>query len=194
MASSSLGKSQREVTRLFHEVIPERAAHGPCVVLLDEVETLAADRQRLSLEANPIDVHRATDAALAGIDLLARRARNVLLLATTNFRAAVDRALLSRADWIEEIGPPGEEARRAIIRDSLRTLATRWPEVGRLDQQVPEFARASAGLDGRRLRKAIISAAAASLEAAQDPNKLRAEHVMEVLSGAAAAQAGAAAR
>ena len=84
-------------------IATEHAANGPCVVLLDEVETLAADRQRLSLEANPIDVHRATDAALAGIDLLARRARNVLLLATTNFRAAVDRALLSRADWIEEI-------------------------------------------------------------------------------------------
>lgn len=194
MASSSLGKSQREVTRLFQQVIPERAANSPCIVLLDEVETLAADRQRLSLEANPIDVHRATDAALAGIDLLARKARNVLLLATTNFRTAVDRALLSRADWIEEIGPPGEEARRVIILDSLQTLASRWPGVTQLCDHAADFARASAGLDGRRLRKAIISAAAASLETAQDPNKLRAEHVMQVLATVTAAQVEGTAR
>jgi hypothetical protein len=34
----------------------------PLIVLLDEVETLAADRDKPSLEANPIDVHRATHA------------------------------------------------------------------------------------------------------------------------------------
>ena len=61
LASSSLGKSQREVTKLFQQTIPEYANEGPCIVLLDEVETIVADRQRLSLEANPIDVHRATE-------------------------------------------------------------------------------------------------------------------------------------
>ena len=93
LTSAALGRSQKEVAKLFHQVIPEHAADGPCVVLLDEVETLAPDRQRMSLEANPIDVHRATDAALAGIDLLTRTHRNVLLIATTNFPEAVDRAL-----------------------------------------------------------------------------------------------------
>ena len=117
LTSASLGRSQKEVMKLFHETIPEYAAQGPCMVLLDEVETLAADRQQMSLEANPIDVHRATDAALAGIDLLARKHRNVLLIATTNFPRAVDEALMSRVDWKEEIGPPGPEARRAIITD-----------------------------------------------------------------------------
>lgn len=103
LASWALGRSQKEVTKLFHQIIPEYTAGGPCIALLDEVEALAPDRQRMSLEANPIDAHRATDAALAGIDLLTRKQRNVLLVATTNFPQAVDRALMSRADWIEEI-------------------------------------------------------------------------------------------
>jgi AAA+ superfamily predicted ATPase len=181
LASSSLGKSQKEVTKLFQQTIPESAGHGPTIVLLDEIETLAADRQRLSLEANPIDVHRATDAALSGIDLLCRKHRNTLLLATTNFPKAVDRALLSRADWIEDIGLPNGEARHAIIADALQQLAKRWPMVAELKSQMAAYVRASEGMDGRRLRKAIISAAASSVETAKDLNKLRPEHILQTL-------------
>lgn len=181
LASSSLGKSQKEVTKLFHQIIPERAAHGPCIVLLDEVETLAADRRRMSLEANPIDVHRATDAALAGVDLLTRQNRNVLLIATTNFPEAVDRALLSRADWIETIGLPNAAAREDIIADTLDQLATQWPQVAKLKNEMVAFVAASDGMDGRQLRKAIVSAAASSVETARDLNRLRPEHVIGTL-------------
>lgn len=181
LTSSSLGQSQKEVSKLFHQTIPEHADRTPCIVLLDEVETLAPDRRRMSLEANPIDVHRATDAALAGIDLLTRTHPNVLLVATTNFREAVDRALLSRADWIEEVGLPGVEARIQIITDVLAKLATAWPKVGDLKSHIGQFVTASEGLDGRRLRKAIISAAAASIETASDLNKLTPEHVLMTL-------------
>ncbi len=44
LASSSLGRSQQAVLRLLNSVIAERAQNGPLIVLLDEVETLAADR------------------------------------------------------------------------------------------------------------------------------------------------------
>lgn len=187
LTSSALGKSQKEVTKLFHQIIPEFAAGGPCVVLLDEVETLAPDRQRMSLEANPIDVHRATDAALAGLDLLTRKHRNVLLIATTNFPEAVDRALMSRADWVEEIGLPDAESRAAIITDALDQLATVWPRVSDLKAQIGSFVAASEGFDGRRLRKAIVSAAAVSVETARDLNKLKADHVLTTLKVVAAA-------
>ena len=181
LTSAALGRSQKEVAKLFHQVIPEYAADGPCVVLLDEVETLAPDRHRMSLEANPIDVHRATDAALAGIDLLTRKHRRVLLIATTNFPEAVDRALLSRADWVEYIGPPRAEARAAIIGDVLDRLATQWPRLADLRSDIGSFVAASEGLDGRRLRKAIISAAAVSIDTARDPNTLTADHVLQTL-------------
>lgn len=185
LGSASLGKSQKEVSKIFQQTIPEFAALGPTVVLLDEVETLAADRQRMSLDANPIDAHRATDAALAGIDLLCRKHRNTLLIATTNFPQAVDRALLSRADWIEDIGPPNADARREIILDTLGLLAKTWPRVADLSSHIAAFVHASDGMDGRRLRKAITAAGAISIETAQDLNQLRPEHVLQTLKRAA---------
>jgi AAA+ superfamily predicted ATPase len=183
--SSSHGKSQKEVTKLFVQTIPEFAAQGPAIVLLDEVETLAGDRQRMSLETNPIDAHRATDAALSGIDLLCRKHRNTLLIATTNFPKAVDRALLSRADWIEDVGLPSAESRQAIIADALFQLAKRWPKVVDLKSQMAAYVRASDGMDGRQLRKAIISAGASTIETAKDLNKLRPEHILQTLKLAA---------
>lgn len=189
LTSSALGRSQQQVAKLFHQTIPEFANGAPCIVLLDEVETLAPDRQRMSLETNPVDVHRATDAALAGLDLLTRQHRNILLIATTNFPQAVDRALLSRADWVEDIGLPSAEARADIIAETLDQLAKAWPNVAELKKSLPMFVAASDGLDGRRLRKSIVSAAAASVETALDLNKLKAEHVLSTLKSIARAQA-----
>ena len=182
LASSSLGKSQREVTKLFQQTIPEYANEGPCIVLLDEVETIVADRQRLSLEANPIDVHRATDAALAGVDALTRSHKNTLIIATTNFEDAVDRAFLSRADWIERIGPPNAEARATIFDEMIDAFANEWPKLAALKKRVPKFVELTDGLDGRRIRKALLAAFAARIEIARDPSLLTAEHVITTLS------------
>lgn len=101
LTSSALGRSQQAVAKLFEQTIPELTIDGPAVVLLDEVETLAVSRHKLSLEANPIDVHRATDAALSGMDRLTRDHRNVLLIATTNFPKALDAA---KFHWRTEMG------------------------------------------------------------------------------------------
>jgi pachytene checkpoint protein 2 len=124
LTSSALGRSQQAVAKLFEQTLPELTMDGPALVLLDEMETLAVSRHRLSLEANPIDVHRATDAALAGMDRLTREHRNILLIATTNFPKALDSAVLSRADHIEKIGLPNESARQEIILDTLQSVAT----------------------------------------------------------------------
>ena len=71
LTSSSLGRSQKDMHQFLNGTISEYAQQGPLIVLLDEVETLAVDRKKLSLDANPIDVHRATDAVLAALDHLA---------------------------------------------------------------------------------------------------------------------------
>jgi len=172
LASSALGRSQQAVAKLFAQTIPELAMDGVAIVLLDEVETLAVSRHQLSLEANPIDVHRATDAALAGMDRLARDYPNVLLLATTNFPKALDKAVLSRADHIEEIGLPNEPARREIISDTLKAIGNVWKNVRALETDVDRLARVAEGLDGRRIRKQIFAAIGSALETAKDPNKL----------------------
>lgn len=183
LASISPGQMQKEVTRLFQETLPELAFSGTVIVLLDEVDTLLVDRHRLSLEANPIDVHRSTDAALVGLDRLCRSHPNVLLLATTNFPQALDRALLSRADLIEEIGLPDGEARTQIITEMLQHLAIHWPAMEALKRDIRFFTAASEGIDGRRLRKTFIAAIASSPETARDPNQLQANHVISALQG-----------
>lgn len=181
LASSALGQSQQKVTQLFEETIPEAAREGPAIVLLDEVETLAAARNRLSLEANPADVQRAVDALLAGLDSLTLSRTDVLLVATTNFPEAVDRAFASRADLIEHIPLPGPEARRGIFQDSLAQLSAHWPQLRSLEADLERFVVASDGLDGRRIRKSFFAAAARSLETAKDINRLSADALIDTL-------------
>src|SRR5580704_4204866 len=143
LTSSALGRSQQAVAKLFEQTIPELAIGGVAIVLLDELETLAVSRHKLSLEANPVDVHRATDAALAGMDRLTRDHRNVLLIGTTNFPKALDKAVISRADHIEEIPLPNDAARREIILDSLRAISAVWKGVKGIEAEVARLSKAA---------------------------------------------------
>jgi pachytene checkpoint protein 2 len=183
LASSSLGRSQRAVEQLFSTLLDEHAAAGPMVVLLDEVETMFTDRAALSMDANPIDVHRAVDAALVGLDRLARQHPNVLIIATTNFKEAIDPALASRADWIVEIPLPDLAARRAILEHAVAAVAAAFPGArSLLEPEVLDRAAAlAAGVDGRQLRKAVAAACAVRVEAQGDPDRVSGEDLLTVL-------------
>jgi SpoVK/Ycf46/Vps4 family AAA+-type ATPase len=183
LASSSLGRSQRAVEQLFSTLLDEHAAAGPMVVLLDEVETMFTDRVALSMDANPIDVHRAVDAALVGLDRLARRHPNVLIIATTNFKKAIDPALASRADWIVEIPLPDLAARRAILEHAISAVAAAFPGAQNLlkPEVLDHAAELAAGVDGRRLRKAVAAACAVRAEAQGDPDRVSGEDLLTVL-------------
>jgi AAA+ superfamily predicted ATPase len=190
LASAGLGGSQRKVRRLLQETVAEYAAGGPLVLLLDEVETLAADRYRLSLEANPIDVHRATDAVLASLDELARSFPQLLVVATSNFVGAIDAALLSRADLVETIEPPDRDGVEAILRDTLEELEHEWPHIRGVAES-RDFGVAverAVGLDGRQLRKAVVAACAADPVTALNPGKLTADALIEAVAAATAAR------
>lgn len=174
LASAAHGKTQRAVTDLFAQSIAEAAASGPTMVLLDEVETLAADRAKLSLEANPVDVHRATDAVLVQLDMLAEEHPNLLFVATSNFPQAVDEAFLSRCDLILEIPLPNREACARILKDCLAGLASVYPDIGRLADArgIDECAAACVGLDGRAIRKMVANALAGDPETAMNPERV----------------------
>lgn len=180
LVSSALGRSQQAVRELLQTTIPEYAEQGPLIVLLDEVETLAADRRRLSLEANPVDVHRATDAVLASLDHLAAKYPGLLFIATSNFREAVDEALISRADLIEVIEKPDKEACRAILTDTLSALAEKVPKLRRLlgSKDFDKVVTEALGLDGREIRKAVIGAFTFSKEVALDLERMRIEDLV----------------
>ncbi len=160
LASASLGKSQQAVSHLLGTVIGERAEYGPLIVLLDEVETLASDRSKMSMEANPVDVHRATDAVLAQLDQLAVKYPQLLFIATSNFPKAIDGAFLSRVDQIVTIGLPPADACQRIVEDTLSALATKFRRIKALltQQEVASIGKLCVGLDGRQIRKAVLSA------------------------------------
>lgn len=193
LTSAAMGKTQRTVTELFSQTIAEVAASGPTIVILDEVETLAADRVKLSLEANPIDVHRATDAVLVQLDLLAEQFPALLFIATSNFPEAVDAAFTSRCDLISQIPMPNAQACDLILRDCLTGLGQVFPPIATL-QNSPEFTRLAAecvGLDGRTIRKVVANGMAQRQETAIDPNQLTINDLFAAAIKAKSARAAA---
>jgi SpoVK/Ycf46/Vps4 family AAA+-type ATPase len=169
-------ESQRNVTRLLTETIPEIAARRPFViVLIDEVESFAVRRSAASFEANPVDVHRATDAVLLGIDEIAKNLPSVLFVTTTNFIDAVDEAFLSRADLVMRFALPDRDTVGRILEHALGELAVQWPALLPLAQdarRLSELAALCEGWDGRRIRKLVLAALAQRLDVARDPSTL----------------------
>ena len=179
--SQMLGESQRAVARLFARTLPDLARRGrPTIVLLDEVESLAVNRSGASLETNPVDVHRATDAVLAGVDLVARSCPNLTFVATTNHVAGVDVAFLSRADAVEQMGLPGVAAIEEILRDTLREIAGADGSDARALATLAKSC-ADASLDARQVRKLVLRAVTSRRELAEDPARLRVQDVAEAL-------------
>ncbi len=186
LASAAHGKTQQAVSHLLGTVLAEESATGPCIVLLDEVETLAAARSKMSMEANPVDVHRATDAVLTQLDQLAAQYPQLLFLATSNFVGAIDEAFLSRADLVVTVDLPTPEACKAILLDTIVRLATVYPKLDGLRRapQIEKAAAAAVGLDARRIRKAVLSALAETKQIAANPETLTADAVLAAVQRA----------
>ena len=179
--SQLLGESQRSVARLFERTLPDLARRGhPTVVLLDEVESMAVSRSGASLETNPVDVHRATDAVLAGVDHVARTCPNVTFVATTNYRLGVDGAFLSRADILEEIGYPGLDAVTTILLDTIREL-TGAAEPDGTGLHDLALALVAASVDARQVRKLVLRAVCSTRELALNPETITVADVADAL-------------
>jgi AAA+ superfamily predicted ATPase len=185
--SEMLGESQRNITRLMTDTLPELAARRPhTIVLVDELESLAVRRSSASFTTNPVDVHRATDALLAGIDSVAAEHPRVLFVTTTNFPEAVDEAFLSRADLVVRLDLPDKTTIAAILRHSLEELAAIWPGLLPLaaDEALHEkLAGECVGWDGRRVRKIVLAALAQRREVARDPDQLSADELVSAVAG-----------
>jgi len=169
MPSQMLGESQRNVANLLEKSIPELAAQDlPVVVLIDEVTSVAVNRQMAMGGTDPVDVIRATDAALHGLDRLASDHPNVLLVATSNLEGAIDEAVLSRVDLAVELPVPNRDARVSILWDSLIELGSVLNSHGapvEVDREdLSDLAADLAGLSGRRLRKLVFEATLVAAE------------------------------
>lgn len=189
--SGEHGRTQREVHRVLTEVIPELAGDDYTVLVVDEVESLAIHRGSVSLEANPVDVHRTTDAVLTALDLLADVSPNVITVVTTNFPDLVDAALRSRADVTITVPLPSPEAVADILQSTLHAWAEQHPglkalvETGAIRTVAKDLS--SSGIDARQTRKFVLDVLSSDLSTAADPGSLTAA----ALQAAARARRGA---
>ena len=181
MMSAEHGQTQQAVSELLLEHVPDLCADGmPTIVLLDEVESMAVARSAASLAANPVDVHRATDAVLTALDQVTRKAPNIFFVVTSNYPDGLDEAFISRADVVLEIGLPDADALLAILADTLRAWGDAYPPLTRLanDKSLATTARALQGVDGRQARKLVPQAISSRLETALDPGRLTAADLL----------------
>lgn len=176
LPSEMLGESQRAVSRLLTKTIPEIAMRrATTIVLIDEVEAFAVARSAASFETNPVDLHRATDAVLMGLDQVAAMCPGLLFVATTNFIQAIDEAMLSRADLIVPFHLVTAEVATQIITRNLRALAAAWPPLLKLAEDqaaIRALAETLEGWDGRRLTKLPLVAMARRPETVRDPGAM----------------------
>lgn len=186
LMSAEHGQSQQRVSKLLTEHIPTLADDNkPTIVLLDEIETMAVARGAASLEANPADVHRATDAVLTALDDLASSASHIFMVATSNFTDALDGALMSRADVTLNVPLPGQDAISAILTSTLAGFADQFPAMRRIatSPELKTIAATLEGADGRAVRKLVTEALAMRIDTTLDPNSL----TLDDLSAAARA-------
>lgn len=182
LMSAEHGQSQQKVFELLAEHIPGLSDGGlPTVVLLDEVESMAVSRSAASLQANPADVHRATDAVLSALDSISRDYPAIVVVATSNFTEALDEAFKSRADIAIEIPRPDAEAIQAILVRTLEDFGAVFPGMLELarDSAVATVARRLVGADGRQVRKLVTEALGRRREAILDPNELTVRDLAE---------------
>jgi pachytene checkpoint protein 2 len=189
--SDMLGEGPRAVQKLFSDTLPELAARRPhTIVLVDEIEALAVRRSAASFETNPVDVHRATDALLSGLDTLRKTSPQVLVLGTTNFSAAVDEAFLDRADLALRLGLPDEPTIAEILRQTIGESAMVFPGMNALvgdDELVSDLAKRCVGLDGRRVRKLLLRAMGSTPELGLEPGWVTADDLRAAADAEAAA-------
>ncbi|QWF22471.1 AAA family ATPase [Nocardioides sp. LMS-CY] len=185
LMSAEHGQSQQRVSRLLAEHIPDLALDGlPTIVLLDEVESMAVARGAASLQANPADVHRATDAVLTALDDVAIKAPHIFTVATSNFIDALDEAFVSRADLVVEVPLPNAAAVKAILTSTLTDFSEAFPALKKVAQEprLSEVAGLLVGQDGRGLRKLVSAAMLTRTETTVDPNELTIEDLAAAAS------------
>lgn len=153
VASSWVNQTTEQVMRAFKDA----RAQSPCVLFLDEIDSLIKDRNA-AMSGGTEESAKTTNAILT--ELVKARESMIVVIAATNFLAKLDQAAIreGRFDFKVEITPPDEPARAAIIRnalakhreltldaDALSMAARRWSgfSVARLRTVADEAARAA---------------------------------------------------
>jgi SpoVK/Ycf46/Vps4 family AAA+-type ATPase len=120
MVSSYLGETATNLRTIF-----ETAVQAPCLLFLDECDSIAKSRE----DAQDVgEIKRVVNTFLQMLDEY--EASSGLLVAATNLDKSLDTALWRRFDDIIEVPKPGEDELKIILKQTLSAISVgsiNWP-------------------------------------------------------------------
>ncbi|MBZ1513203.1 ATP-binding protein [Leuconostoc mesenteroides] len=124
LIDSKLGQTNKNIVELFVEInklpFPEQI-----IILFDEIDSIALDR----INSNDLrEMGRATSTILKQFDELSP---NIVLIATTNLYAQLDKALSRRFDSIINFDRYSEDDIVEIAEKIFNSYAKKFPKIGR---------------------------------------------------------------
>lgn len=119
--SKWFSESGKIITRLFTSIAEEASDNKEIYLLIDEIESLAGNRERAISAGEPSDMIRAANAMLTQLDQL-KRFSNVYVLCTTNLIDTLDPAFVDRCDAVINLTLPGDTARQLILEGVISEL------------------------------------------------------------------------
>ncbi|KFY07122.1 hypothetical protein V492_07430 [Pseudogymnoascus sp. VKM F-4246] len=126
LLSQYFGQSAVKIHSIF-EALAAQSLESPeslTVLLIDEIESLAASREKANDRHEVHDAVRATNALLTGFDMVKNNA-NVLIICTSNMSDSLDAAFIDRCSRHIKIPRPALAARYEILRHSINRLVER---------------------------------------------------------------------
>ncbi|RHZ65692.1 putative pachytene checkpoint component Pch2 [Aspergillus thermomutatus] len=126
LGSKFFGESGKLVSKAFEniELLLEEEEDTFVCVFVDEIETLAARRERALSGKEPFDAVRAVNALLTGLDRL-KQHHNVVVICTSNLVTALDQAFLDRVDIKQFVPHLSDRTIYGIYKDCLEELGRR---------------------------------------------------------------------
>ncbi|KNG87038.1 cytochrome c1 [Aspergillus nomiae NRRL 13137] len=124
LGSKFFGESGKLVSKTFENIeslLEEEEDTFVCLII-DEIETLAARRERALGGNEPFDAVRAVNALLTGLDRLKTHA-NVVVICTSNLVTALDQAFLDRVDIKQFVPYLSNRAIYGIYKECLEELS-----------------------------------------------------------------------
>lgn len=106
------------------ELLLEEEEDSFVCVFVDEIETLAARRERALSSKEPFDAVRAVNALLTGLDRL-KHHHNVIVICTSNLVTALDQAFLDRVDIKQFVPHLSNKTIYGIYKECLEELSWR---------------------------------------------------------------------
>lgn len=189
LSSKWLGESPKLIQKAFIQVAELVSNNLPVICLIDEVETLSANRNLTFNSANPVDVFRSVNSLLQQLDRVVSN-NNVYTIATSNLPQAIDPAFLDRADLNIYVDLPNVMSRKKILEDIFQELNTKIntklpnPQQALSEEQQQfwdSIIAETTGFSGRQLRKVIAEAMIFDNEVASQPEKLEFGHILQAI-------------